>query len=333
MIKIGDVLLKGPLALAPMAGVTDTAFRQVCREAGADYTCTEMVSTKALVYKDEKTKSLLLLGQDEHPCGAQIFGSEPEIMGEAAALAREISGADIIDINMGCPVGKVAGNGDGCALMRDPERAQRIIEAVVKNAGAPVTVKFRKGWDKGSVNAAEFGKMCEEAGAAAITVHGRTRVQMYSGAADWDIIREVKKAVSIPVFANGDVFEARDALRILNYTGCDGLMIGRASFGNPWIFTAAKALLEGRGTPIPVSLARRMDTAVLQIETAAKYKGERLACLEARRHFAWYLKGVAHASWYRAQAVQISTLEDMRSLAEKIKKDKSLSIEKSAGDP
>ena len=245
MVKIGQVKINGRLALAPMAGVSDVAFRELCRRFGAVYTCTEMVSAKALVYKDRKTRSLLQLGENEHPSAAQIFGSEPEVMEEAAGLAREISGADVIDINMGCPVGKVAGSGDGSALMKDPEKAQRIIEAVVRGAGVPVTVKFRKGWDKGSVNAVAFGKMCEEAGASAITVHGRTRTQMYAGVADWDIIRDVKKAVTIPVFANGDVFEPEDAPHILRYTGCDMAVIGRGSFGNPWIFSRASALLAG----------------------------------------------------------------------------------------
>ncbi len=321
MIKIGNIEISGKLALAPMAGVTDLAFRQVCRSFGADYTCTEMVSAKALVYRDAKTKSLLKTGQDEHPCAAQIFGNEPEVMEEAAGLAREISGADIIDINMGCPVGKVAGNGDGCALMRDPDKAQRIIEAVVRGAGVPVTVKFRKGWDKGNVNAVEFGRMCQDAGASAITVHGRTRTQMYAGLADWDIIRDVKKAVNIPVFANGDVFEPEDAARILRYTACDGVMIGRGAFGNPWLFSGAKALLEGRSLPPPPTISERVDTAVLQIEAAADEKGETVACLEARRHFAWYLRGVPHSAYFKSQIVQVSTLEDVRRVAAQIKRE------------
>lgn len=321
MVKIGQIEINGLLALAPMAGVTDIAFRQICREMGAAYTCTEMVSAKALVYNDAKTKSLLLTGENEHPCAAQIFGSEPEIMGEAAAIAREISGADIIDINMGCPVGKVAGNGDGCALMREPEKARQIIEAVVKSAGVPVTVKFRKGWDKGHINAVEFGIMCEEAGASAITVHGRTRTQMYSGAADWDIIREVKKAVKIPVIANGDVFEPQDAQKILRYTGCDMAMIGRGAFGNPWIFMRANALLNGKAVPELPPLSVRIDTAVRQFEEAAKIKGEKIACLEARKHFAWYLHGVPHSSRYKTLAVQVETLEDIYKLAAQIKKD------------
>lgn len=321
MIKIGNIEINGPLALAPMAGVTDLAFRKVCRDNGAAYTCTEMVSAKALCYNDQKTQSLLQTGEGEHPVAAQIFGSDPLCMGEAAGIAREISGADIIDINMGCPVGKVVSSGDGSALMKDMDKAQRIVEAVVKGAGAPVTVKFRKGWDKGSVNAVEFAKMCEAAGASAIAVHGRTRVQMYSGVADWDIIRDVKKAVSIPVFANGDVFEPEDAPHILRYTGCDGAMIGRGAFGNPWIFKRANALLAGEPLPPLPPLSERIDTAVAQFELAAATKGERLACLEARRHFAWYLKGIPHSGYYRTQAVHVETLEDVRALAKLMKRE------------
>ena len=228
MVKIGDIELCGNLTLAPMAGVTDFAFRRVCRGLGAALTTTEMVSAKALVYKDEKTKSLLYIPEDEHPCAAQIF-------------AREISGADIIDINMGCPVGKVVKSGDGSALMRTPVLAEEIIRSVVKSAGCPVTVKFRKGWDNGSVNAVDFARMCEGSGAAAIAVHGRTRAQMYAGRADWDIIREVRRAVSIPVIANGDIFAPEDAAHILRYTGCELAMIGRGSFGNPWLFRQGQA--------------------------------------------------------------------------------------------
>ncbi len=321
MIKIGNITIDGRLALAPMAGVTDLAFRALCREQGAALTTTEMVSGKALVYKDVKTRSLLELGKDEHPCAAQIFGSEPEIMEEAAGLAREISGADMIDLNMGCPVGKIVNNGEGSALMKDPDRAQRIIEAVVRGAGVPVTVKFRKGWDKGNVNAVDFGKMCEEAGAAAITVHGRTRTQMYAGQADWDIIRDVKAAVNIPVIANGDVFEPEDAVRILRYTGCDMAAIGRGSFGNPWIFLRANALLAGQTLPLLPPLAERIDMALRQFELAAQHKGETLACLEARRHFAWYLHGVPHSSYYRSLVVKVSTLEEIYSLAALMKKE------------
>ena len=322
MVTIGKLKLNGCVTLAPMAGVTDFAFRRICSELGAALTTTEMVSAKALVYKDEKTRSLLYIPEDGHPCSAQLFGHEPEIMGEAAQMALEISGADAVDINMGCPVGKIVKSGDGSALMKDPELAGRIVETVVRSVGdVPVTVKFRKGFDGGSVNAVEFAGICQQAGASAITVHGRTRVQMYAGRADRDIIRDVRAAVSIPVFANGDVFSADDAVHILSYTGCDGVAIGRGSFGNPWIFEQSAAALSGSPVPELPPLSERIDTAERQIVMLAERFGERLACLEARHQVPWYLHGVAYAGVYKQELVHVESLDELHKICAGIRRD------------
>ena len=320
-MKIGSVEVNTRLALAPMAGVTDLAFRAVCRELSGCYTVSEMVSAKALCYGDKKTPTLLKLGEGEHPAAVQIFGCDEPFMEKGAALALERSGADIIDINMGCPVPKVANSGDGSGLMKNPDLAVKVVQAVIRGARCPVTVKFRLGWDKGSINCVEFAKAMEEAGVAAVAVHGRTKVQMYSGAANWDWIREVKRAVGIPVIANGDVFKGPDAPRILNYTGADIAMIGRGVFGNPWLFAQCKAALNGEPIPEPPPLSERCDTAVRQFELAAANKGEKIACLEARKQYAWYLKGVPYAGYYKEQIVKISTLEDVYRVTKGIKRD------------
>ncbi len=320
-MNIGNVVISSRLALAPMAGVTDLAFRRICSELGAGYTVTEMVSSKALCYQDKKSRGLLELFDGEHPCAAQIFGSDPVCMAEAAQIAAQISGADLIDINMGCPVGKVVSNGDGSALMRDIDKAVRVAEAVVKASPVPVTVKMRRGWDKGSINAVELSRALEQVGVAAVTIHGRTRAQMYAGEADWTTTRAVKEAVNIPVIANGDVFSPQDALSLLHATGADMVMIGRGSFGNPWLFAQTAAALEGRPIPPLPPLSQRCDTAVRQIRLAAAHKGEHIAVLEARKHYAWYLKGVPHANYYKEQIVRMNTLEDVERVTAGIKRD------------
>ena len=320
-MKIGTVDIPSRLALAPMAGVTDAAFRQICAELGAGYTITELISSKALCYHDKKTFSLLTQFPGEHPAAVQIFGSDPVCMAEAAQIALEHTGADIIDINMGCPMGKIVNNGDGAALMKDPEKAGRIVEAVVKAVSVPVTAKFRRGWDMGSCNCVEFAQTLEQAGVSAVAVHGRTRAQVYSGKADWNCIRAVKEAVSVPVIANGDIWEPQDAARILQHTKADMAMIGRGSFGNPWLFQQAKSVLEGTPVPPLPPLAERCETAVRQFELAAGYKGERVAVLEARRHYCWYLKGVPHSGYYKEQIVQMNTLEDVYRVTRGIQRD------------
>ncbi len=318
-MELGKHTIENPLILGPMAGVTDWAFREICAGLGADITVTEMVSSRALVYQDKKSKALLKRNND-CLCGAQIFGNDPQIMAQAAQLALEISGCDFIDINMGCPMPKIANSGDGCGLMRTPELAGEIVKAVVAAVNVPVTVKCRLGWDKGSVNVLEFTKRMEDNGASMLTVHGRTRSMLYSGTADWDLIAKVKAQLSVPVIANGDITSGEAAIRCQKWTKADGLMIGRATFGDPWVFSEVKAALTGECFTRP-ELARRVDVAVRQFDLAQQDKGEHIACLEARKHFAWYLRGVAYANYYKEQISGIKTMEDVYRIAEGIQKD------------
>lgn len=319
-MHIGSIEIENPLFLGPMAGVTDWAFRTVCAEQGANVTVTEMVSSRALVYRDKKSAALLKKNPGS-VCGAQIFGNDPAIMAEAAQLALEISNCDFLDINMGCPMPKIANSGDGCGLMRTPELAGEIVRAVTDAVSVPVTVKCRLGWDKGSINVLDFTRRMEQSGAALVTVHGRTRSMLYTGVADWDMIRKVKAQLSIPVIANGDIVDAASAVKCRNWTGADGLMIGRAAFGDPWIFAQVRAALSGDPVPERPPLRERVETALKQFRLAYEDKGEHIACLEARKHFAWYLRGVAHSNFYKAQISNISKMEDIENIARGIQRD------------
>ena len=319
-MRIGNIEVNNPVALGPMAGVTDWAFRTICADLGAGITVTEMVSSRALVYKDKKSAALLRKNAGSI-CGAQIFGNDPDIMAEGARLALEISGCDFIDINMGCPMPKIANSGDGCGLMRTPELAGNILAAVVRAVDVPVTVKCRLGWDKGSINVLDFARRMEDNGASMLTVHGRTRSMLYSGNSDWDMIAKVKAQSGIPIIANGDIVSGETAVKCQKWTKSDGIMIGRATFGNPWIFSEVIAALTGEPIPERPILSKRVDVAVRQFELAHQDKGEHIACLEARKHFAWYLRGVPYASYYKEQISAIQKMEDIYRIADGIRRD------------
>lgn len=319
-MKIGKLEVENPLFLAPMAGVTDWAYRTICARLGANVTVTEMVSSRALVYQDQKSAKLLRKNEGSL-CGAQIFGNDPAIMAQGAKLALEISGCDFLDINMGCPMPKIANSGDGCGLMRTPQLAEEIVKAVVAAVDVPVTVKCRLGWDKGSINVVDFAKRMEDAGVSMLTVHGRTRAMLYSGVADWDTIHKVKEAVSIPVIANGDIVDGDSALRCKKRTGADGLMVGRAAFGDPWVFAEVAAALAGEEFPGRPPLAERVAVAVEQFRLSEQDHGEHIACLEARKHFAWYLRGVPHSAYYKNQITSLTTMEDIYRVAKDVVRD------------
>ena len=320
-MKIGEFSFKTPVFLAPMAGVTDTAYRIIAHDMGCPLCFAEMVSSQGIHFRNERTLAMLQSEQEERPLAMQIFANTPEMAAEAAAFVEALGTADILDFNMGCPAPKIVKNGEGSALMRDPERAFAILSAIRKAVKMPVTVKMRKGWDEASVNVVEMAKLAEEAGVDAIAVHGRTREQFYTGHADWEIIGEVKRAVKIPVIANGDIFSGADAAHILRYTGADLAMVGRGSFGDPWLFARGNAAIAGEPEPPLPPLRERIEAALHQIEFAAEIKGERLACLEARSQFCWYLRGVPHANVYKQEVVHVETLDDLRRNTRAIQRD------------
>lgn len=312
-MNIGTITIEGKAALAPMAGVADAAFRRICRDYGAAFTVTEMISAKALTYGDAKSRELAVIDDRERPTAIQLFGDDPQTMAAAAKLVMA-QRPDWLDINMGCPAPKIAGNHCGSALMRDPDLCRRIVKAVCEAVEVPVTVKIRKGYAADEVNAVEVATACEDGGAAAITVHGRTRDQMYAPPVDWDIIRQVKQAVSIPVIGNGDVTSPQSAAALYEHTGCDLVMIGRGALGAPWVFSQVEAYLN-HGTLLPTPpIAKRMEVLCRQVALAASLKGERCALLQARKHASWYMRELHGAAIFRGEAGTIRTMDDLRAL-------------------
>lgn len=308
-MKLGRWEWDHPVFLAPMAGVTDLPFRLLCKEQGCDVLCTEMVSAKAISYRNRNTEALMRSEPEEHPLAIQLFGSEPELMGEIAAQIQDR--CDFIDVNMGCPVPKVVNNGEGSALMRDPVLAQRIAREMVRRIDIPLTVKIRKGFDEDHVNAVEIAKRLEDAGVSAIAVHGRTRAQFYSGKADWEIIRQVKEAVSIPVIGNGDIFRAEDAAAMCEITGCDGVMVARGARGNPWIFRDIKSYRQTGAVPPRPDRSERREMILRHARLLVDEKGEYTGMREMRKHLAWYTAGLPRAAAMRGQANEVETYEGL----------------------
>ena len=313
-VKIGNIELRSRAVLAPMAGVSDRAYRELCVKFGAAYCVSEMVSSKALSFNSKKSESLMEVSDFERPCGIQIFGDDPECMAYAAERAM-LNNPDIIDINMGCPAPKINSSGSGSALMKNPKLCGDIVQAVVRVCNVPVTVKIRKGWDDFSANAVEVAKICEQSGASAITVHGRTRMQYYKPPVDYDIIKKVKEAVGVPVIANGDIDSAVSAKEVMDKTGCDLVMVGRATLGNPWLFSQINAYLDNPDLPLYYpTIEEKLDIMIEHIGAMVKYKGEHMAMLQARKLVAGYFKGIRGAAELRNQAGKISTLKDLYAL-------------------
>ena len=314
---VGKIDWKGSAALAPMAGVADRAFREICAQFGAGYTVTEMVSAKGLCMCDRKSRELLKISDVERPCAAQLFGDDPEFMAKAAVKALEFK-PDAIDINMGCPAPKIAGNGGGSALMKSPDLAEKIVEAVVKAVDLPVTVKMRIGWDMENINCVDLAKRCENAGASALTVHGRTKVQMYAPPVYPEHIKAVAQAVKIDVVANGDVTDGLSAHKLMQESGCKAVMVGRGALGRPWAFEQINAYIQ-RGEIIPEpSVEKRMEVMLRHIALLCEYKGEKVGMLEARKHAAWYMKGIRGAAALRREICELSVIDDIKRIAEKV---------------
>ncbi len=313
-MKLGKFTWETPVFLGPMAGVTDLSFRLLCKEQGCNVMCTEMVSAKALFYGNKNTDNLLRRQPEESPLAVQLFGSDPELLAEMACQIEDQF--DIIDLNMGCPVPKVVNNGEGSALMKDPQRVSRIVETITGKCKKPVTVKIRTGFDEEHINAVEIAQRAEAAGAAAVAVHGRTRSQFYSGKANWESIAQVKEAVSIPVIGNGDIFCGEDALQMLEKTGCDGVMVARGARGNPWIFREIQALLQGKEKPVRPTMEQRRTMILRHGELLLREKSEYIGMREMRKHLAWYTAGCPHSSSLRARSNQMETMEDLKNLLE-----------------
>lgn len=309
-MKINNIILENPVFLAPMAGVTDLPFRLICKEMGCGMVYTEMVSSRGLYYGDKKTEKLLKIHSDEKPVALQIFGSDPDVMAKAAYILNDRENA-ILDINMGCPTPKIVKNRDGCFLMRDIDLAGKIVKAVVKESIKPVTVKIRKGWDENNVNAVEFAKVMEQNGAKAVTVHGRTREQFYSGRADWDIIKRVKEAVTLPVIGNGDIFTVEDGMELLNKIKCDGIMVGRGSLGNPWLFKKLTHFIKTGGLLSGPTPEEKINMALKHLNLAIVHKGERAGIMEMRKHIAWYVKGLKNSASFRDRINKINNKGDL----------------------
>lgn len=317
-LKIGSVDIGNNLVLAPMAGVTDLPFRQLCKEQGCGLLYTEMVSAKAILYNNRNTRALMEVREGERPVSLQLFGSDPAILSEIAARIED-EPCDIIDLNMGCPVPKVVNNGEGSALMKQPKLVEEILTAMVRRLRKPLTIKIRKGFDDSSVNAVEIAKIAEFCGVAAVAVHGRTRAQFYSGIADWDIIRQVKEAVTIPVIGNGDIFEPEDAARMMAETGCDGVMIGRGIRGNPWLLSRTLHCLETGVVPAKPAVGEICDMITRHAAMQVELKGELIGIKEMRKHVAWYTAGLSHSAAVRRSCNEMETLDGLNSLLEELR--------------